>query len=118
MRHRENKAHLDLEPVARRAVDQEHSAYSDRYRIAVCLLETGARYAQVRRMRVGDVKVSAGRLMVPVFYIGRGGNSGSDPVPVGDVRCFYPQSPVAKRCTSFRAIDPGTGADKYGLKEV
>jgi integrase len=45
---------------------------------------TGARYAQVRRMRVGDAQVSARRLMVPGSYKGRGGNSGSDPVPVGD----------------------------------
>jgi hypothetical protein len=35
-------------------------------------------------MRVGDVQVSARRLMVPGSYKGRGGNSGSDPVPVGD----------------------------------
>src|ERR1044071_369511 len=42
------------------------------------------RPAQVRRMRVGDVQVSARRLMVPGSYKGRGGNSGSDPVPVGD----------------------------------
>ena len=35
-------------------------------------------------MRVGDVQVSARRLMVPGSYKGRGGNSGSVPVPVGD----------------------------------
>ena len=65
-------------------VDQELGFYGDLYRIVVCLAATGARYAQVRRMRVGDVQVSARRLMVPGSYKGRGGNSGSDPVPVGD----------------------------------
>jgi hypothetical protein len=44
----------------------------------------GARYVQVRRMRVGGVQVSARGLMVPGSYKGRGGNSGSDSVPVGD----------------------------------
>jgi integrase len=65
-------------------VDQEQGFEGDLYRIVVCLAATGARYAQVRRMRVGDVQVSARRLMMPGSYKGRGGNSGSDPVPVGD----------------------------------
>jgi integrase len=65
-------------------VDQEQGFDGDLYRIVVCLAATGARYAQVRRMRVGDVQVSARRLMVPGSYKGRGGNGGSDPVPVGD----------------------------------
>lgn len=62
-------------------VDQELGFDGDLYRIVVCLAATGARYAQVRRMRVGNVQVSARRLMVPGSYKGRGGNSGSDPVP-------------------------------------
>jgi integrase len=65
-------------------VDKDQGFEGDLYRIVVCLAATGARYAQVRRMRVGDVQVSARRLMVPGSYKGRGGNSGSDPVPVGD----------------------------------
>jgi integrase len=65
-------------------VDQEQGFDGDLYRIVVCLAATGARYAQVRRMRVGDVQVSARRLMVPGSYKGRGGSGGSDPVPVGD----------------------------------
>jgi len=69
---------------AAREVDQEQGFEGDLYRIVVCLAATGARYAQVRRMRVGDVQVSARRLMVPGSYKGRGGNGGSDPVPVGD----------------------------------
>ena len=65
-------------------VDQEQGFDGDLYRNVVCLAATGARYAQVRRMRVGDIQVSARRLMVPGSYKGRGGNSGSDPVPVGN----------------------------------
>ena len=65
-------------------VDQEQGFDGDLYQIVVCLAATGARYAQVRRMRVGDVQVSARRLMVPGSYKGRGGNGGSVPVPVGD----------------------------------
>ena len=36
-------------------VDQEQGFDGDLYRIVVSLAATGARYAQVRRMRVGDV---------------------------------------------------------------
>jgi integrase len=69
---------------AKYEVDQEQGFDGDLYRIVVCLAATGARYAQVRRMRVGDVQGSARRLMVPGSYKGRGGNGGSDPIPVGD----------------------------------
>jgi integrase len=65
-------------------IDQEQGFDGDLYRIVVCLAATGARFAQVRRMRVGDVQVAERRLMVPGSYKGRGGNGGSVPVPVGD----------------------------------
>ena len=65
-------------------VDGEQGFDGDLYRIVVCLAATGARYAQVRRMRVGDLQASERRLMVPGSYKGRGGNGGSVPVPVGD----------------------------------
>ena len=65
-------------------VDREQGYNGDLYRIVICLAATGARYAQVRRMRVGDLQVSERRLMVPGAYKGRGGNGGSVPVPVGD----------------------------------
>lgn len=64
--------------------DQELGFDGDLYRVVVCLAATGARYAQARRMRVGDVQVSARRLIVPGSYKERGGNSGSVPVPMGD----------------------------------
>lgn len=65
-------------------VDREQGFDGDLYQIVVCLAATGARYAQVRRMRVGDLQASERRLMVPGSYKGRGGNGGSVPVPVGD----------------------------------
>ena len=43
-------------------VDQEQGFDGDLYRIVVCLAATGARYAQVRRMRVGDVHPHGTRL--------------------------------------------------------
>jgi integrase len=65
-------------------VDQERGFDGDLYRIVVCLAATGARFAQIRRMRVSDLQVAKRRLMVPGSYKGRGGNPGSVPVPVGD----------------------------------
>ncbi|MBR0969707.1 tyrosine-type recombinase/integrase [Bradyrhizobium japonicum] len=65
-------------------VDRKQGFDGDLYQVVVCLAATGARYAQVRRMRVGDLQASERRLMVPGSYKGRGGNGGSVPVPVGD----------------------------------
>jgi integrase len=67
-----------------REIDNELEFDGDLYRIVVCLAATGARYAQIRRMRVGDVQRADRRLMVPGSYKGRGGNGGSTPIPVGD----------------------------------
>ncbi|MCA6108561.1 tyrosine-type recombinase/integrase [Bradyrhizobium cenepequi] len=69
--------------LAAREIDIEQEFEGDLYRIVVCLAATGARYAQVRRMRVGDAQRTERRLMVPGSYKGRGGNGGSVPVPVG-----------------------------------
>ncbi|MGY3342515.1 tyrosine-type recombinase/integrase [Bradyrhizobium sp. USDA 4470] len=69
---------------AAREIDEEQGFDLDLYLVVVCLAATGARYAQVRRMRVRDVQVAERRLMVPGSYKGRGGNGGSVPVPVGD----------------------------------
>ncbi|WP_375778576.1 hypothetical protein ACE103_05285 [Bradyrhizobium sp. ma5] len=67
-----------------RAIDEKQDFDGGLYRLVVCLAATGARYAQVRRMRVGDAQRAQQRLMVPGSYKGRGGNGGSIPVPVGD----------------------------------
>lgn len=69
---------------AAREIDGEHGFEGDLYRIVVCLAATGARFAQVRRMRVSDAQRKEKRLMVPGSYKGRGGNGGSVPVPVGE----------------------------------
>jgi integrase len=69
---------------AAREIDGEHGFEGDLYRIVVCLAATGARFAQVRRMRVSDAQRKEQRLMVPGSYKGRGGNGGSVPVPVGE----------------------------------
>lgn len=69
---------------AAREIDGEQGFEGDLYRLVVCLAATGARFAQARRMRVGDVQAREHRLMVPGSYKGRGGNGGSVPFPVGE----------------------------------
>lgn len=68
---------------AAREIDDEQGFEGDLYRIVVCLAATGARFAQVRRMRVGDAQRKEQRLMVPGSFKGRGGNGDPVPVPVG-----------------------------------
>jgi integrase len=65
-------------------IDAEQECEGDLYRLVVCLAATGARFAQVRRMRVADAQWKERRLMVPGSYKGRGGKGVSIPVPVGD----------------------------------
>ena len=65
-------------------IDAEQESEGDLYRLVVCLAATGARFAQVRRMRVSDAQPKERRLMMPGSYKGRGGNGGSVPIPVGD----------------------------------
>ncbi|WP_315730318.1 MULTISPECIES: tyrosine-type recombinase/integrase [unclassified Bradyrhizobium] len=69
---------------AAREIDEEQEFEGDLFRIVVCLAATGARFAQLRRMRVSDAQRAEQRLMVPGSYKGRGGNGGSVPVPVGE----------------------------------
>ncbi len=68
---------------AAREIDSEQEWEGDLYRFVVILASTGARFSQIARMKVGDVQRAQGRLMVPVSRKGRGGKSGSTPVPVG-----------------------------------
>lgn len=65
-------------------IDAEQESEGDLYRLVVCLAATGARFAQVRRMRVSNSQLKERRLMMPGSYKGRGGNGGSVPIPVGD----------------------------------
>jgi integrase len=55
----------------------------DLFRLIVVLAATGARFSQIARMRVRDYQRAGSRLLVPVSRKGRGGKSGSIPVPVG-----------------------------------
>lgn len=68
---------------AAREIDVEQDREGDLFRLVVAMAATGARFSQAARMRVGDVQVKAGRLMVPVSRKGRGGKRGETPVPVG-----------------------------------
>ena len=58
----------------------------DLYRICLVLASTGTRFAQARRLKVRDVQVSRGRIMVPASHKGRVGTQAraAVPVPVGD----------------------------------
>jgi integrase len=69
---------------AAREIDEEQGFDGDLFRIVVCLAATGARFAQLKRMRVSDAQPTEQRLMVRGSYKGRGGNGGSVPVPVGE----------------------------------
>jgi integrase len=90
----------DAEPVARenqiltdaqvsglisaaRTIDDEQGWDGDLFRLVVVLAATGARFSQVRRLRVRDVQRDSARLMVPDSRKGRGGKKGSTPIPVG-----------------------------------
>lgn len=95
-------------------VDQEQGSGRHLYRIVVCLAATGARCAQVRRMRVGNLQNSARRLMVREW---RCGNSGSDPVPVGDdvIGVLFPKSPGGQAMHLFSSdgsMDRSRGASR------
>lgn len=69
--------------AATREIDGEQGWEGDLFRLVVTLAATGARFSQVARMRVADFQWTEQRLMVPVSRKGRGGKSGSIPVPVG-----------------------------------
>ena len=68
---------------AAQQVDVSSEWNGDLFRFVVVLAATGARFSQIARMRVGDCQRAASRLLVPVSRKGRGGKSGSIPVPVG-----------------------------------
>jgi integrase len=66
-----------------RKIDAEQGWEGDLFRLVVVLAATGARFSQIARLRVGDVQRETSRIAVPVSRKGRGGKSGSTPVPVG-----------------------------------
>lgn len=67
------------------AAIRESDSDGDLYRFCLLLAATGARFAQLRRLKVADVQAKRSRIMVPAS---RKGRSGADeraaiPVPVG-----------------------------------
>lgn len=68
---------------AGREIDSEQGWDGDLFRLVVVLAATGARFSQVARMRVRDCQRAERRLLIPVSRKGKGGKSGSTPVPVG-----------------------------------
>lgn len=58
----------------------------DLYLMCLVLASTGARFAQARRLKVRDVQVARGRIMVPASHKGRVGTQAraAVPVPVGE----------------------------------
>jgi integrase len=58
--------------VAAKRVDDAGGWDGDLFRLVAVLAATGARFSQIVRMRVADVRVAQSRLMVPVSAKGRG----------------------------------------------
>ncbi len=68
---------------AAREIDAERGWEGDLFRIVLTLAATGARFAQLARMRVGDCQIKESRLLVPANRKVRGVKAGSTPIPVG-----------------------------------
>jgi integrase len=69
---------------AAKEVDAEHGWAGDLYHMVLVLAATGARFSQVTRLRVADLQVEQGRLMVPTSRKGSsGGKMSHVPVPLG-----------------------------------
>jgi integrase len=70
---------------AARVIDAEGSWDNDLWRFVLTLASTGARFSQVARIRVADLQIAQGRIMVPTSYKGRGNKKISHTgVRVGD----------------------------------
>lgn len=95
---RENQLLTDDE--IRRLIAAARDINEDFYRMILVLAATGARFAQVRRLRVGDL--SGCRLMMPPSYKGRSGiaKNRAIPVPIGD--------------DVIAALEPATAGRKNG----
>ena len=62
------------------------TAGEDLYLMCLVLASTGTRFAQARRLKVRDVQVARGRIMVPASHKGRVGTQAraAVPVPIGE----------------------------------
>lgn len=70
--------------VAAREVDADEGWEGDFFRLVIVLAATGARFSQVARMRVGDVRRDLGKVMVPPSRKGRGRKTEAISVQVGE----------------------------------
>jgi integrase len=64
-------------------VDDAHGWGGDLARMVLVLGATGGRFSQVQRLRVVDLQVAEGRLMMPSSRKGSGSKASHTPVPVG-----------------------------------
>jgi integrase len=69
--------------AATREIDDNEGWEGDLFRLIVVMAATGARFSQVARLRVMDVQIESGRLMMPPSRKGRGSKHGTTPIPVG-----------------------------------
>jgi integrase len=78
---RENQI-LD-DAIVRQIVAKGFEADSDIGRMLLCLAATGARFSQIRRMKVRDAQLSLKRLLVPHSRKGRNKSAGYSPIRIG-----------------------------------
>ena len=80
-----NEADIRRVVDAAKEVDREHGWGGDLYQMVLVLAATGARFSQVARLRVADLQLEQGRLMVPTSRKGSAGGKRSHvAVPIGD----------------------------------
>jgi integrase len=68
---------------ASKQVDEQYSWDGDLYRMVLVLAATGARFSQVRRLRVQDFQFIASRIMMPSSAKGRKRLAKYTPIPLG-----------------------------------
>jgi integrase len=69
---------------AAREIDGEQNWGGDLFRLVVVLAASGARFSQIARLRVRDVQIGQGRIMLPSSRKGRGGGKGASiAIPIG-----------------------------------
>jgi integrase len=84
---RENQILADAEVTkllrAAREIDAEKEWDGDLYRMVLVLAATGARFSQVRRLKVGDFQREKKRIMMPPSRKGKGKKKNFESLPVG-----------------------------------
>lgn len=104
--------------VVREIVAAAFAVDADLGRLVILLAATGARFSQLQRMRVRDVRIDSSRLMIPTSRKGRGRKPGYYRLQVGaDV--FEALLPVIKgRAPEAYLLERWAYAQKEGLRWV